>query len=68
MNAYPYLQQERRADIERRKSRVQVGLILENFDRMQADSNKYKGFERRQGMDRRGNIWDRRKPKIACYS
>ena len=68
MNAYPYLQQERRADIERRKSRVQVGLIFENIDRRQADSTKYKGFERRHGMDRRGNTWDRRKPKIACYS
>jgi len=68
MNAYPYLQQERRADIERRKSRVQVGLIFENVDRRRADSNKYKGFERRCGMDRRDNIWDRRKPKIACYS
>jgi len=68
MNAYPYLQKERRVDIERRKSRVQVGLIFENVERRQDDRTKYKGFERRRGMDRRGNIWDRRKPKIACYS
>ena len=68
MNVYPYLQQERRVDIERRKSRVQVGLIFENVERRQGDSTKYKGFEKRRGMDRRGNIWDRRKPKVACYS
>jgi len=67
-NAYPYLQRERRGGKERRKSKVQVGLIFENVGRRQADSNKYKGFERRKGMDRRGNICDRRKPKIACYS
>ena len=67
-NAYPYLQPERRTGIERRKSRVQVGLILQNTERRQNDSAKYKGLERRRGMDRRGNIWDRRKPKIACYS
>ena len=67
-NAYPYIQRERRGHIERRKSRVQVGLIFENVDRRRADGTKYKGFERRCGMDRRGNIWDRRKPKIACYS
>jgi hypothetical protein len=67
-NAYPYLQQERRTGIKRRKSRVQVGLIFENVERRQDDSTKYKGFEIRRGMDRRGNIWDRRKPKIACYS
>ena len=67
-NAYPYLQQERRTRIERRKSRVQVGLIFENVERRQGDSTKYKGFEIRRGMDRRGNIWDRRKPKIVCYS
>ena len=67
-NAYPYLQQERRTGIKRRKSRVQVGLIFENVERRQGDSTKYKGFEIRRGMDRRGNIWDRRKPKIACYS
>jgi hypothetical protein len=68
MNAYPYIQQERRADIERRKSRVQVGLIFENIDPRRVDSTKYKGIERRRVMDRRGNILDRRKPKIACYS
>jgi len=67
-NAYPYLQQERRTDIERRKSGVQVGLIFENVERRQDDSAIYKGFERRRGMDRRGNILDQRKPKIACYS
>ena len=67
-NAYPYLQQERRSGIERRKSRVHVGLIFENVERRQANSTQYKGFERRHGMDRRGNIWDRRKPKVACYS
>ena len=68
MNAYPYIQQERRCGKERRKSRVQVGLIFENVDRRRTDSTKYKGIERRRGMDRRGNTWDRRKPKIACYS
>jgi hypothetical protein len=67
-NAYPYFQRERRGGKERRKSRVQVGLTFENVDRRRADSTKYKGFERRRGMDRRGNTWDRRKPKIACYS
>jgi hypothetical protein len=68
MNACPYLQQERRVDIERRKSRAQVSLIFENVERRQGDSTKYKGFERRRDMDRRGYIWDRRKPKVACYS
>jgi len=68
MNAYPFIQQERRVDIERRKSRVQVGLIFENIDRRRSDITKYKGIERRRSMDRRGNIWDRRKPKVACYS
>ena len=68
MNAYPYFQQERRADIERRKSRAQVGLIFENVERRQGDSTKYKSLERRRGMDRRGSIGDRRKPKVACYS
>ncbi len=43
-------------------------LIFENVERRQGESTKYKGFERRRGMDRRGNIWDRRKPKVACYS
>jgi hypothetical protein len=66
-NAYPYLQQERRTLEERRKSRVLVGLIFENVDRRKGDSISYKGFEKRSGMDRRGNIWDRRKPKVACY-
>ena len=68
MNAYPYLQKERRNGKERRKSRVPVGITFEYFDRRQADSIQYTGSERRIVMDRRGKAWDRRKPKVACYS
>ena len=67
MNAYPYLQPERRIDIERRKSRVQVGIIFEQIDRRQVDTTPYTDSARRSGMDRRGLIWDRRQPKVACY-
>ena len=67
MNAYPYLQPERRSDIERRKSRVKVGIAFEYVDRRQADSTSYIDLEKRSGMDRRGKVWDRRKPKIPCY-
>ena len=67
MNAYPYLQPERRSDIERRKSRVKVGIAFEYVDRRQADSTSHIDLEKRSGMDRRGKVWDRRKPKISCY-
>jgi hypothetical protein len=64
INAYPYLQQERRCDKERRKSRVKVGIVFEYNDRRKTDSASYIEPERRSGMDRRGQHWDRRKPKI----
>ena len=64
MNAYPYLQQELRSGEERRKSRVKIGIIFEYIDRRQGDSTLYRDPERRIGMDRRGEVWDRRKPKI----
>ena len=67
MKAYPYLQPERRSDIERRKSRVKVGIAFEYVDRRQADSTSYIDLEKRSSMDRRGKVWDRRKPKIPCY-
>ena len=67
MNAYPYLQPEHRSDIERRKSRVQLGIIFEQIDRRQVDTTPYTDSERRSGMDRRSLIWDRRQPKVACY-
>jgi len=68
MNAYPYLQPEHRSDIERRKSRVQVGIIFEQIDRRRVDTTLYTDSERRSGMDRRSLIWDRRKAKVPCYS
>jgi hypothetical protein len=68
MNAYPYLQPEHRSDIERRKSRVQVGIIFEQYDRRKVDTTPYTDSERRSGMERRGLIWDRRKPKVPCYT
>ena len=64
VNAYPYFQQERRCGKERRKSRVKVGIVFEYNDRRNADSISYIGSEKRSGMDRRGKVWDRRKPKI----
>jgi len=67
MNAYPYLQPERRSDIERRESRVKVGIAFEYVDRRQVDSAPYTDSERRSGIERRGLFWDRRKPKVACY-
>ncbi len=67
MNAYPYLLQERRCGKERRKSRVKVGITFEYVDHRQADSSSYIDPDKRSGMDRRGKVWDRRKPKIPCY-
>ncbi|MBW1724209.1 MAG: hypothetical protein JRC58_02030 [Deltaproteobacteria bacterium] len=68
MDAYPYLQKERRGGEERRKSRVPVGITFELIDRRQREDPYYSGPERRSGMDRRGLIWDRRTPKVPCYS
>lgn len=67
MSAYPYLQEERREGRERRNSRVPVGITFEYIDRRQADHTPLKGFERRNGMERRGLFWDRRIPKLSCY-
>ncbi len=67
MNAYPYIQQERRCGQERRKSRVPVGITFELVDRRQSNDLNYSGLERRIGMDRRGKVWDRRNLKISCY-
>jgi hypothetical protein len=66
-NIYPYLREDRRSGIERRKSRVPVGIIFEFIDRRQADSTRHTGPERRNGLDRRGKIWDRRKPVAFQY-
>ena len=66
-NVYPYLREDRRRGIERRKSRVPVGITFEFIDRRQADSTRYTGPERRSGPDRRGKIWDRRKPVAFQY-
>jgi hypothetical protein len=68
MKAYPYLQPEHRSGKERRKSRVQVGIIFEQYDRRQVDTTLYTDSERRSSMERRGLFWDRRKPKVPCYS
>jgi hypothetical protein len=67
MRSYPYIQKEQRSGIERRKSRVLVGITFEFIDRRQNNDPNYSGPERRSGMDRRGLIWDRRKPKVLCY-
>jgi hypothetical protein len=67
MNAYPYIQQERRCGKERRNSRVKVGITFEYVDRRQADSTSYIDLEKRSGLDRRGKVWNRRKLKIPCY-
>lgn len=67
MRAYPYLQKERRSGEERRKSRVTVSIIFKYIDRRQINDPYYSGPERRNGMVRRGLIWDRRKPKVPCY-
>ena len=66
-NIYPYLREDRRNGIERRKSRVPVGITFEFIDRRQADSTRHTGPERRSGADRRGKIWDRRKPVAFQY-
>ena len=65
MRPYPYLQKECRNGEERRKSRVQVGLIFEYIDRRQSYSIRYIEFDRRSGKDRRGKYWDRRQPQVA---
>ena len=65
---YPYLRKDLRSGKERRKSRVPVGITFEFIDRRQADSTQYTGPERRNGADRRGKIWDRRKPVAFQYS
>jgi hypothetical protein len=67
MNAYPYIQQERRCGKERRKSRVPVGITFDLVDRRQGNDLNYSSPERRIGMDRRGKVWDRRTLKISCY-
>ena len=67
MNAYPYIQQERRCGKERRKSRVPAGITFELVDRRQSNDLDYSGTEKRIGMDRRGKVWDRRTLKISCY-
>jgi hypothetical protein len=67
MNAYPYIQQERRCGKERRNSRVKVGITFEYVDRRRADSTLYIDLEKRSGLDRRGKVWNRRKLKIPCY-
>jgi hypothetical protein len=66
-NIYPYLREDRRRGIERRKSRIPVGITFEFIDRRQADSTRHTGPERRSGPDRRGKIWDRRKPVAFQY-
>jgi len=66
-NIYPYLRKDLRSGKERRKSRIPVGITFEFIDRRQADSTQYTGPERRSGTDRRGKIWDRRKPVAFQY-
>jgi hypothetical protein len=66
-NIYPYLREDRRNGIERRKSRVPFGITFKFVDRRQADSTRHTGSERRSGSDRRGKIWDRRKPVAFQY-
>jgi uncharacterized protein YjiS (DUF1127 family) len=66
-NIYPYLREDRRSGIERRNSRVPVGITFEFIDRRKADSTRHAGPERRSGPDRRGKIWDRRKPVAFQY-
>ena len=67
MRPYPYLQKECRNGEERRKSRVTDVIIFKYIDRRQINDPYYIGPERRTVMDRRGLIWDRRKPKASCY-
>ena len=67
-NIYPYLRKDRRSGEERRKSRVPVGITFEFIDRRKADNTRYTEPERRSGADRRGKIWDRRKPVAFQYS
>ena len=65
---YPYHSKEYRNSKERRKSRVPDGITFRFIDRRQSDEPYYHGPERRSGMDRRGKIWDRRKPLAFQYS
>jgi hypothetical protein len=64
-SVYPYSQKERRSGKERRKSRVQIGLIFEYIDRRQSNSTRYTEPDRRSGNDRRGKYWDRRQPQVV---
>ena len=64
---YPYLRKDLRSGKERRKSRIPFGITFEFIDRRQADSTPYTGPEGRSGIDRRGKIWDRRKPVAFQY-
>lgn len=66
-NTYPYLRVDRRSGNERRRSRVPVGITFEFIDRRQAHSTYYTEPERRSGQDRRGRVWDRRKPVAFQY-
>jgi hypothetical protein len=68
MNAYPFIQKDLRNGKERRKSRIPVGITFELIDRRKDNGASYTGSEKRSGKERRGKIWDRRKPKIPCYS
>lgn len=65
---YPYHKKEYRSGEERRKSRVPDGVTFEFIDRRQSNDPDYSAPERRGGMDRRGKIWDRRKPLAFQYS
>ena len=65
MNAYSYIQQERRCGEEERKSRVKVGIIFEYVDRRQTDSASYIDFEKRSGKDRRSGNDRRRKLRTS---
>jgi len=68
MKLYSYNRKCRRSNKERRKSRVPVGIIFEFVDRRQSNEPNYSGPERRNGMDRRGKYWDRRKPVAFQYT
>jgi len=68
MSTYPFLQKERRDGQERRKSRVPDGITFKCIDRRQTDSIQYTGPEGRSRTERRGLLWDRRKPKVPCYT
>jgi hypothetical protein len=65
---YPYLRKNLRCGKERRKSRIPDGITFKFIDRRKADGPRYTGPERRSGNDRRGKIWDRRKPVVFQYT